>query len=146
MSRQERIDALQTALAAEHAALWAYGLIGAFLSEAVADQLAEAVAEHHRHRDAAERALVDAGEEPVTAEPGYLTPEPVSDVGSALRLAITVEIDTAAAWRSVIERSPAQPGPRMAALGAVTDAAVRAARWRAVADLTPLTVPFPGAP
>lgn len=145
-SGQLPVDALQSALAAEHAAVWAYGLAGAFLADELTGQLAEAAAAHRVHRDGTERVLIDAGVLPVPAEPGYLTPEPVTDNASALRLAITVETDTAAAWRSVIERSPAEPGLRRAALDSLTAAAVRAARWRAAARSTPATVPFPGAP
>lgn len=143
---QVPVDALQPALAAEHAAVWAYGLAGAFLADPMAEQLAEATAAHRARRDATERALLDAGARPVPAEPGYLTPEPVTDAGSALRLAITVENDAARAWHSVIERSPAEPGLRSAALEALTGAAVRAARWRVAAGDLPATVAFPGAP
>lgn len=143
---QVPVDALQPALAAEHAAVWAYGLAGAFMAEELAGQLAEAAAAHRARRDATERMLIDAGVLPVQAEPGYLTPEPVTDAVSALRLAVTVETDAAAAWRSVIERSPAEPGLRGAALDGLTGAAVRSARWRAAAGSVPSTVPFPGAP
>ncbi len=90
--------------------------------------------------------LIDAGAPPVPPEPGYLTPEPVTDAASALRLAITAETDAAAAWRSVIERSTADPDLRGAALDALTGAAVQAARWRTASGSTPPTVPFPGAP
>lgn len=138
------VDILQSALAAEHAAVWAYGLAGAFLADALAEQLAEAAAAHRARRDATERVLLDSGARPVPAEPGYLPPEPVTDAGSALRLAITVETDTARAWRSVIERSPAEPGLRNAALDALTGAAVRATRWRMVAGDLPATEAFPG--
>jgi hypothetical protein len=154
--RQLPVDALQDALAAEHAAIWAYGVVAAFVSGALGGQLNEAATAHQTRRDATERVLIDAGAPPVPPEPGYLTPEPVTDAASALRLAITAETDAAAAWRSVIERSPvdhspgdhgsADPGLRGAALDALTDAAVRATRWRATAGTNPLTVPFPGAP
>lgn len=140
------VDALQPALAAEHAAVWAYGLAGAFLADSLADQQAEAAAAHRARRDATERLLLDAGAQPVPPEPGYLTPEPVTDAASALRLAITVETDAAEAWRSVIERSQAEPTLRRAALDALTTAAVRATRWRVVAGDEPPTVTFPGAP
>lgn len=140
------VDALQPALAAEHAAVWAYGLAGAFLAETLAEQLAEAAAAHRARRDATEQMLIDAGALPVPAEPGYRTPEPVDDAASALRLTITAETDVAAAWRSVIERSPAEPTLRRAALDGLIGAAVQAARWRALAGSTPLTMPFPGAP
>ncbi|HEY6424365.1 MAG TPA: ferritin-like domain-containing protein [Pseudonocardiaceae bacterium] len=142
---QVPLDALQAALATEHAAVWAYGLAGAFLPEALAGQLSQAVAAHQARRDATERALIDAGAVPVQAEPGYVPPDPVTDAASALRLVITVETDAAAAWRSVVGRSPAGPGLRAAALDALTRAAVQATHWRAAAGTTPSTVPFPGA-
>ncbi|MGH3753118.1 MAG: DUF4439 domain-containing protein [Pseudonocardiaceae bacterium] len=55
----------------------------------VADQLDEAAVAHQARRDATERTLIDAGARPRPAEPGYLTPNPVIDAASALRLAIT---------------------------------------------------------
>jgi Domain of unknown function (DUF4439) len=140
------VEALQAALAAEHAAVWAYGVAGAFVADELAGKFDEATTAHQARRDATERALIDAHARPVPAEPGYLSPEPVTDAASALRLVITAETDAAAAWRSVLERSPADPVLRTAALDALTQAAVRATRWRAVAGITPLTVPFPGAP
>jgi hypothetical protein len=143
---QVPVDALQRALAAEHAAIWVYELVAAFVPSTLDGQLDEAATAHQARRDATERVLIDAGAPPVPPEPGYLPPEPVTDAASALRLAITAETDAAAAWRSVIERSPADPGLRGAALEALTGTAVRATRWRATAGTTPLTVPFPGAP
>jgi hypothetical protein len=143
---QVPVDALQSALAAEHAAIWVYGVVGAFVSDALDSQLNQAATAHQARRDATERVLIDAGAPPVPPEPGYLTPEPVTDAASALRLAITAETDAAAAWRSVVERSPADPGLRGAALDALTGAAVRATHWRATAGTKPATVPFPGAP
>lgn len=146
MSRnQVPVDAMQAALAAEHAAVWAYGVAGAFVPEALAGKLNEAATAHQARRDATERALIDVGALPVPPEPGYLTPEPVTDAASALRLTITAETDAAAAWRSVVERSPADLGLRGTALDALTGAAVRAARWRTIAGTSPVTVPFPGA-
>ncbi len=143
---QVPVDALQAALAAEHAAVWVYGLAGAFIPVELAGELDEGAVAHQARRDATERTLIDAGARPVPAEPGYLSPEPVTDAASALRLVITAETDAAAAWRSVVERSPAEPDLRGAALDALTRAAVRATRWRATAGIAPATVPFPGAP
>ncbi|MGH3771774.1 MAG: ferritin-like domain-containing protein [Pseudonocardiaceae bacterium] len=140
------MDALQGALAAEHAAIWVYGVAGAFVTATLAGRLADAATAHQARRDATERMLIEAGAPPVPPEPGYLIPEPVTDAVSALRLAITAETDAAAAWRSVIERGTADPDLRGAALDALTGAAVRAAHWRAATGGTSLTVPFPGAP
>ncbi len=140
------VGALQGALRAEHAAMWAYGVAGAFVPRGLAGRLDEALTAHQARRDATERALIDAGVAPVAPEPGYLTPEPVTDAASALRLLITAENDAAAAWRSVVERGPAEPSLRGSALEALTTAAVRATRWRATAGTAPVTVPFPGVP
>ncbi len=139
------VAALQGALAAEHAAMWVYGVAGAFVPSGLAGRLDEAAIAHQARRDATERALIDAGVPPIPPQPGYLAPEPVNDAASALRLVITAETDTAAAWRSVIERSPADPDLRESALEALTAAAVRATRWRTTAGIAPATVPFPGA-
>lgn len=144
--KQVPVEALQAALAAEHAAVWVYGVAGAFVSSALTRRLDEATTAHQARRDATQRMLIDAGVSPVPSEPGYLSPEPVTDTASALRLIITAEIDAAAAWRSVVERSSADPDLRGAALEALTAAAVRATRWRVTAGTAPLTVPFPGAP
>lgn len=146
VQEQVPVGALQGALAAEHAAVWVYGVAGAFISGELGGRVDEAATAHQARRDATERMLIDAGAPPVPAAPGYLTPDPVTDAASALRLVIIAETDTAAAWRSVVERSPADPGLRWAALDALTTAAVRATRWRAVAGTAPMTVPFPGAP
>ena len=113
---QVPVGALQGALGAEHAAVWVYGLVGAFLPDALSRRLDEAGIAHQARRDATQRILIDAGATPVPPEPGYLTPEPVTDAASALRLAITAETDAASAWRSVVERSPADADLRGTAL------------------------------
>jgi hypothetical protein len=140
------VQALQTALAAEHAAVWGYGLASAFLPPQSDDKLTEGSAAHRARRDATERMLRDAGVAPVPAAPGYLTPQPVTDVASAVAMVTTLETDAAVAWRSVVERSPADPAIRSAALDALTGAAVRATRWRGAVRNDRLTVPFPGLP
>ena len=150
------VAALQDALATEHAAVWAYGVVSAFVAPELTDQVDEAATAHRARRDATERMLSDAGVEPVPAAPAYRTPSPVTDLAEALMLAITAEDDTAAAWRSVIERSViehsgvierhAQPRLRTTALDALVGAAVRASRWRVAAGVPVHTVPFPGAP
>ena len=145
------VAAVQDVLATEHAAVWAYGLVSAFVPAELADQVDEAATAHRARRDSTERMLSDTNVEPVPAEPAYRTPSPVTDLAGALMLAITAEGDTAAAWRSVIERSgvierSAQPRLRTTALDALVGAAVRASRWRAAAGVPVRTVPFPGAP
>ena len=69
-AKAAEIAALQAALAAEHAAVYGYGVVGAMLSGAAgslahADWLA-----HQEARDTLEAMLVKLGATPVAAEPG----------------------------------------------------------------------------
>lgn len=137
-------DALQRALAADHAALWALGLVTAFLPAELAAAVAEAATAHQARRDAVDRLLRDRGAVPAAPEAAYAAPAPVTDQASALALLVTAESDVAAAWRSALERTD-DTAVRALALDALVDAAVRATRWRRAAGATPLTVPFPGA-
>jgi hypothetical protein len=66
----------------------------------------------------------------------------VTDRASALRLAIALEEGVAATWRAALAGTLDED--RAAAVDALSDAAVRATRWRRTAGVTPPTVPFPG--
>ena len=137
-------EALAAALAAEHAAIYAYGPIGVRLDGATADQARAAEAAHRSRRDGLVLLLTEQGGTVPAAEPAYALPFAVTDRASALRLAIEVEERTAAVWRAAL---PATEGAqRSRALDGLTDAAVRATRWRRAAGVSPATVPFPGRP
>ncbi|GAA2820718.1 ferritin-like domain-containing protein [Crossiella cryophila] len=141
----EAMAAVQRALAAEHAADWAYGLATAFVKDSLQNALREGATLHRARRDSTERLLRDAGATPVAAEPGYAAPQPVTDQPTAITLLVTAETDATAAWRAVLERT-ADANLRRSSLDALTAAAVRATRWRKAGGATPLTVPFPGQP
>ncbi|BFU42927.1 ferritin-like domain-containing protein [Krasilnikovia sp. MM14-A1004] len=138
-------EQLAGALAAEEAAIYAYGTIGVHLTDdrELADARA-AEAAHRDRRDALVSRLASARASPSAAPAGYALPFPVSDRDSALKLAIHVEDGVAQAWRPVLGVTAADE--RSTALSALTDAAVRATRWRRHADVTPVTLPFPGRP
>jgi hypothetical protein len=140
----ETTAAVQTALGAEHAAVWCYGLAGAFLKSDLDRQAEEDLTAHRARRDTTIRVLTDSGVEPVPAEPAYRVPAPVTDQASATRLVATAESDAAAAWRSVLEHCDDR-ALRQMALDALVDAAVRGARWSARLDAKPVVPPFPGA-
>ncbi|GAB1693885.1 ferritin-like domain-containing protein [Krasilnikovia sp. M28-CT-15] len=138
-------EQLAGALAAEEAAIYAYGTIGVHLTDdrELADaRAAEAV--HRDRRDALVSLLASAQASTAPAPAGYALPFPVTDRDSALKLAIHVEDGVAQAWRPVL--GVTTDDQRSTALGALTDAAVRATRWRRHAEVTPLTLPFPGRP
>lgn len=135
-------EAVQTALGTEHAALWTYGLVSAFLSKQSA-AVTEGADAHRARRDLTERWLKDHGATPNPPAPAYLPPQPVTDAASSLAALVAVESDVCAAWRGVLERTDDQD-LRKAALEALTTAAVRATRWRKVAGTSPASITFPG--
>jgi Domain of unknown function (DUF4439) len=138
-------EQLSAALAAEEAAIYAYGVIGVHLTAATdIDEARTAEQAHRTRRDAAVSRLAALNASTPPAPAAYRLPFPVTDAASALKLAIHVEDGVAAAWRAVL---PAGDGDdRATALAALTDAAVRATRWRRRAGVSPVTLPFPGRP
>jgi len=138
------VDALQRALAAEHAAVWAYGLVGGQLVNTARQQLAtDCLTAHATRRDALIATLTARKATPVQAEAAYDVPQPVRDPAGAYALAVHVEEGVAAAWRAVLAET-AERDARQTALPALTDAANRAVTWRSAAGRSPATVPLPG--
>jgi hypothetical protein len=133
-------DALQTTLAAEHAAVWVYGVLGGQTSssdepELYADVLA-AYRLHRGRRDLLTGLIAKGGAEPVAAEVGYEL-GPVGSPALVEAAALAVEQRCAATYADLVGRTT---GRRRAwAIRALTDAAVRQLRFRG----SPET--FPGA-
>ena len=138
------VDAVQGALAAEHAAVWTYGLVSAFITGAQQEAaVADGANAHRARRDATERWLRDAGATPRPPAAAYLPPQPVDGAASAIAALIAAETDACLAWRGVLERTD-DGGLRQSALDALTVSAVRATRWRKAAGLTPASIALPG--
>ncbi|WP_262287293.1 ferritin-like domain-containing protein [Micromonospora sp. MA102] len=135
-------QALGDALAAEYAAIWAYGVIGVHLTEAARSAARAAEAAHRSRRDALVLQLSSGGGQIPADHAGYALPYPVTDRASALKLAVEVEERTAGHWRAALAHTTG--ADRNRALAALTDCALRATRWRRTAGVTPVTVPFPG--
>ncbi|MFY1695089.1 MULTISPECIES: ferritin-like domain-containing protein [unclassified Solwaraspora] len=130
------------ALAAEHAAIFAYGLIGAQLTGDAVNRARTAETAHRTRRD--ELILRSTGSDIVPAQAAYEVPFPVTDQASALRLAAEVEERSAAVWRDLLA---ATEGPqRESALTAMIEYAVRATQWRQTAGSTPVVPTWPGRP
>ncbi|RJQ82878.1 DUF4439 domain-containing protein [Pseudonocardiaceae bacterium YIM PH 21723] len=140
------VDAVQQALAAEHAASWSYGLVSAFLGGDYASALGKGRAAHDDRRELAAAMIRRSGGQPVPAQASYQPPKPVTDAKSALALVVTMESATAAAWRAVLERTEPGSGLRAPALAALTDSATRGTRWRIAAGVTPAAEALPGTP
>lgn len=99
--------ALADALAAEHAAIYAYGPIGVRLEDDLADAAREAESAHRQRRDALVVSLAGRQAPAPSPHAAYELPFPVADAEDALRLAVLVEERVAAVWLAVLARSPA---------------------------------------
>jgi Domain of unknown function (DUF4439) len=130
------VAALQGALAAEHAAVYGYGVAGAMLTGgAQADARADWTA-HQVARDTLEATLAKLGATPVAASPAYALPFAVTGAASAARLAATLEEGVTRAYLGLVAVS--DPALRSFAAMAMQASANRALAWSGS------TVAFPG--
>jgi hypothetical protein len=143
MSLGTEQKALVDALAAEHAAVYAYGVIAAFSNPERAQLIATAAAAHRARRNSTIDALVAADVDAPPPAPAYAPPFPVNDPIPAAQFAVAVENDCAVAWRSLIERAQSE-ATRKTGIDALTETAVRLTNWKQILGTTPPTVPFPG--
>jgi hypothetical protein len=135
-------ERLAEALRAEHAAIYAYGVIGARLDEPMRPLAVEAESAHRLRRDALILRLSALRAPVPPAEAGYALPAPVPDRAAALQLMILVEERCAGIWRQALPEVTGDE--RLIAVDALIDCAVRATRARTIAGVKPATVPFPG--
>jgi hypothetical protein len=135
------VDALQTALAAEHAAVHVYGALGAATSVSATPELfAEVDAAYTAHRDLRDRltaALVEAGATPVAAEPAYDVPTRLGNPALVRRAAARLEDACAETWAWVVANTV--DAERRRAVETLTRTAVRALTFRGSPEI------FPGA-
>ena len=137
--------ALNDALAAEHTAVWGYGVVGAALGADAQPQAAAAEAAHRDVRDQVIALLAGREADVVDAEGAYALPFPVLSEVDAAALAAVLEDGVAAAWVRVLDQS-AERSTRELAVGVLGGTEVRAVGWRVAAGQTPVTRPFPGLP
>ncbi len=130
------LTALQAALAAEHAAVYGYGVVGGRIREGRRTEAKAAYDAHRARRDALAREVRDLGGKPVAASAAYALPFPVPDSATAVRLAAELEERVAGVYSDLVRAST--DGLRGTATEALREAAVRAVRWRGG------SVPFPG--
>jgi hypothetical protein len=135
--------ALSAALAAEHAAVWGYGVVGAALRSAGQQSAATSENAHRDVRDQVTALLAQRKADIVGAAGGYALPFPVLSEVDAASLAATLEEGVAAAWVRVLDQA-AERSTRELAVGVLSAAEVRAVGWRTAAGQSPVTRPFPG--
>ncbi|MGW3512563.1 ferritin-like domain-containing protein [Streptomyces sp. NPDC000994] len=133
---RRRLEALQAALAAEHAAVYGYGVVGGRIGESRRAEARSAYDAHRARRDALVREVRDLGGQPVAAAAAYALPFPVPDSAAAVRFAAELEERVAGVYSDLVRA--AAGGRRREAAGALREAAVRAVRWRGG------SVAFPG--
>jgi hypothetical protein len=137
--------ALQDALAAAHAAIWGYGVVGAALPVDARNPVVAAEQAHRDLRDQLEALLTSRSVDPVAAEAAYRLPFPVLSPVDAAALAVTLEEGTQEAWTWVLDQA-VERSTRELGVTALTAAELRAVGWRASAGRTPVTSAFPGLP
>jgi hypothetical protein len=96
-------EALQAALAGEHAALYGVGVAGGKLSGARWKAATNLYEQHRRQRDQLTDLLTTAGETPVAAEPAYDLPQPVTTAAQATSLILAIERRLAAVYADLVE-------------------------------------------
>jgi len=138
MGANTPIAAMQAALAAEHAAVYGYGVTGAMLtgsgkSRAYADWRAHEIA-----RDTLAAMIVKLGATPVAASAAYTLPFTVTGASSARRLAVVLEEGVTRAYLGLVAVNDSTL--RTFAARAMQAPATRATAWRGS------TVAFPGMP
>jgi hypothetical protein len=130
------IRALQTALTAEHAAIYGYGVVGAYLAGSMQATATNDWVAHQVARDRLEAVLRSLGAQPTAAAVSYQLPVPVRNASEAVALAVVLEDRIATAYLGLVALSSVS----IRDFGAmqVQASAVRAAAWRGG------TVAFPG--
>lgn len=136
------IAPLQETLAAEHARLYLYGVLGARTSQAATPDLLATLIDCYRHhralRDQLRLMLRDAGVEPVAAAAAYDVPPGWTDAGAITLAALGLEVATTETMAAMVARTSGQH--RRWALAALQWSAVRQL------DLGGLPQTWPGAP
>ncbi|MGW8454853.1 ferritin-like domain-containing protein [Streptomyces niveus] len=128
MSEDRALDAAQAALAAEHAAVYGYGVVGGRVGDERRPEATNAYDAHRARRDILARMVRDLGGKPLAAAAAYALPFEVPDSAAAVRLATDIEDRIAGVYSDLVR---AAEGPlRQDAAGALREAAVRAVRWR----------------
>ncbi len=136
------LQALQEALAGEHAAVYVYGVLGGRVSSSAAPELAglltSAYTTHRGRRDQLTARVRAAGGDPVAAELSYRLPNPSLTTAQLAAAARVTERRCAAVYATTVGST--SNSARAWALAALEDAAVRELSFGgSPAD-------FPGAP
>ena len=125
-------DALQDALAAEHAAVYVFGVLGAQTSEfeqsTLFDNLLTAYEQHRSARDELVARIQELGVRPVAAAPAYELPNGVSTPAQVVRAALVTERRVTQTYGTLVAQTVGDDRSR--AVDALGESAVRQLRFR----------------
>ena len=139
------LAALQTTLAAEHAAVWVLGVLGGRTSASRSGSLYAAISAayvaHRSRRDQLTSTIRDLGSDPVASAAAYDLPRPIEGPGPSDRqlaaAALEVEQRCAATYAFLVAQTSGRE--RGWAIRALNEAAVRELAFRGTPEM------FPGA-
>jgi hypothetical protein len=131
------VEALQAALAGEHACVYGYGVLGPYAGERHQAAVRAAYETHRSRRDALAEQVRARSAEPVASLPAYATPFQVRNDRTATRLAGLLEERLAPLYADLVAAAENQRLREIAAR-ALRETAVLSARW------TGRTTPLPG--
>ena len=134
-------DLLRTLVEAEHAAIYGYGVLGARLAEPLRTDAREADDAHRVRRD--ELATLLRARRTAVPPTQAAYDVQASQQADALALAVRLEEGMALRWRDLVGGTDDR-ALRTVGISALTDTAVRAARWRRALGRRPGTVALPG--
>lgn len=129
------LTAVAAALAGEHAAVYAYGVVGGQAGPTYRRAALERLSWHRLQRDLLAAQLSAAGTSPQPAEPAYALPFTVRTVADARRLAVHVEQAVAATYADLVAAEP--PPRRGQAADWLAQCAVQSRRWGGVPQAFP---------
>lgn len=129
-------DALQSALAGEYAAMYAYGRAGGRLTEDQTDALAD-LEVHRTRRDQLRAWLTEDGQEPLPPAPAYAVPGNLRTDAAARELIATVELRLIPLYTQLIAEAMGDPERRVWAIRCVRECALTAQRWGAAEQAFP---------
>lgn len=140
VSAQDTVAVLQAALAAEHVAIFGYGVLGGHLSPAQQQNVQLIWNSHRTRRDRLRAYIQTYGGTPVAAAAAYRLPFAVTSARTATQLAARLEDGVVAGY--AVLAGAGDPALRRYAALAMQEATVRAVRWRG----SPPADAFPGLP
>ncbi len=137
LGQESVLEATQLVLAGEHAAVYAYGVMGGRSPAVEAELATRGFVVHRARRDALTTSVREAGAEPVVAEPGYALPVDVVAPAPARRVGEQIEDRCSVLYATLVAAAPASTTTRQQAVTALSDAGVRLLTWGGEAAALP---------